>query len=205
MKKLCRIILAAAGLAALAALAVFLGRQTKNRERSAEIVSIIVKNREKIAELVTYRYSRDTVVFETQEPSGILSYFSSEPDTVAIFLVRPTICAGVDLMALSEESFAIRNDTLYVQLPAPKILSLYLNHSDIVPVYDSRRWDMDAKMSVLAEKAKSDFQRDALRQGILAKAGDKAEREMSEFLSLLCGMPVVASCATAAVTMPLMD
>lgn len=205
MKKLCRIILAAAGLASLAALAVFLGRQTKNRERSAEIVSIIVKNREKIAELVTYRYSRDTVVFETQEPSGILSYFSSEPDTVAVFLVRPTICAGVDLMALSEESFAVRNDTLYVQLPAPKILSLYLNHSDIVPVYDSRRWDMDAKMSVLAEKAKSDFQRDALRQGILAKAGDKAEREMSKFLSRLCGMPVVASCATAAVTMPLMD
>lgn len=194
-KKTIKIILIASVIVAiLAALAFHFFRKEEKKAATREIVSLLVVNKEKLAEITTYRYSRDTVFFETESPTGLRSIFSSKPDTVAVFLVRPTICAGIDLRNLSEEDFSIRNDTLFVSLPAPVILDTYLNHSDISIVYSAKGWKMDTQLSVISEKAKSDLRRDALRQGILAKAATKAERSLSDFLGILCQMPVQVRC-----------
>lgn len=196
MKKYYKILLAATVTALAVILVLFTAKTLKEKAMPKEIVSLIVVNKEKLAELVTYRYSRDTVVFEIEDPTPFKAIFAPHPDTVAVYLVRPTICAGIDLKDLKEEDFVVKNDTLFVTLPKPVILDLYLNHADIVPVYDPRKWDMDSRMGELTEKAKADLEKDALRQGILEKAAAKAERSLSDFLEMACQMPVRAKCAS---------
>lgn len=205
MKKYVKAVIAAT-LAAIAIIIVLgVARKVSRKAEAREIISLVVTNREKIAELVTYRYSRDTVLFEVGKPSGLMAYLTPGPDTLAVFIARPTICAGVDLRKLRAEDFRVDSDTLRVSLPAPEILDLYLNHSDITQVYAAKSWKLDDKLGQVAERAKGGLQRDALRQGILGKAGAQAERSLSEFLSRVCGMPVVAQCAQPDAILPKTD
>jgi|GEM_PF-6526982 hypothetical protein len=175
-------------------LVVSVAKKVSRKTDVKETISLIIEQREKLAELVTYRYSRDTILFETEAHSGIFSRFVTDPDTVAVFLARPTICAGINLQNLSIDDFVIKGDTLFVSLPAPEVLDVYVNHSDINMVYSSKFWELDDNLSAVAERAKSGLRRDALRQGILQKAGEQAERSLADFLSQLCRMPVVVEC-----------
>ena len=195
MKKPLKYIIAAAAVAAVAVLAVGLARKAGGRAESREMVSLVVKNREKLAELVTYRYSRDTVIYETRERSGLVAFLEGSTDTVAVLLVRPTVCAGVDLRHLKSEDFRIGRDTIYVTLPPPQILEVYVNHADIRRIYTARDWRIDNRLGQITEKAKASFRDDAVNRGVLLKAGARAERSMSEFLTLMCGKPVVATCS----------
>lgn len=194
MKKYIKYVIAAAVTATAIILVAAIAKRAGRKTDAKEIVSLVVSNKEKLAELVTYRYSRDTVLYETRKPSKFVAKFTDEPDTVAVFIARPVICAGVDLRNLQHEDVTVRNDTLFVSLPAPEILDLYLNSSDITEVYSSWDWKLDDKLGAMSERAKAGLRRDALRQGILLKAGAQAERSMSEFLERLCKMPVVVRC-----------
>lgn len=194
MKKYIKYILAAAVAAIAIILAVAVVKWARKKTDVKEIVSLVVTNKEKLAELVTYRYSRDTVLFETQKPSKFVARFTDAPDTVAVFIARPVIVAGVNLRNLQDEDFTVSGDTLYVSLPAPEILDIYLNHSDITQVYAAWDWKLDDKLGSMAERAKDGLRRDALRQGLLEKAGAQAERSLSEFLGRVCKKPVVVRC-----------
>lgn len=194
MKKLDKIILAASIVAIVFLLAFVLTKKSENKADVNETISLIVSDKEKLAELVTFRYSRDTILFETKDPSVLASLFSRKPDTVAVFLARPTICAGIDLRKLTTDDFRMKNDTLLIRLPDPEILDLYLNHSDLTQVYSARNWTFDDSISKMSERAKEGLKRDALRQGILLKAARQAEQSISTFLTTACNIPVVASC-----------
>ena len=194
MKKYLKYLIAAAITVVVVTLVVFVVNKIGKKSNPREIVSLVVKNKEKLAELVTYRYSRDTVLFETAERTGLKSFFDDSPDTVAVLLVRPTLCAGLDLRCLKSEDFRIGTDTIYVTLPAPKVLDVYVNHSDITRIYTARGWNFDGRIGQMAQQAKASFKEDALSKGVLLKAKARAESSFSEFLTLMCRMPVVATC-----------
>lgn len=194
MKKYIRYIIAAAVAAIAVILVVAVSKTVRRKTDAKEIVSMVVTNKEKLAELVTYRYSRDTVLYETVRPSKFVSKFTEAPDTVAVFIARPVICAGVNLRNLRYEDVIMRDDTLFVSLPAPEILDLYLNSSDITEVYTAWDWKLDDKLGPMAERAKDGLRLDALRNGILKKAEAQAERSLSEFLGRLCRVPVIVEC-----------
>ena len=202
MKKYTKYIIAAAVAALAIIITVAVVRKVHKKARAQEIVSLIVTKKEKLAEMVTYRYCRDTVLFETEKPSQFVALFTDTPDTVAVFIARPTVCAGVDLRKLMEEDVRVSGDTLYVNLPAPEILDVYLNHSDLKQVYAAWDWKLDDKLGPMAEKAKAGIRRDALRQGILQKAGIQAERSLSSFLSQACRMPVVVTVSQTSPELP---
>lgn len=202
MKKYTKYIIAAAVIAIAVIIGVAVAKKIHKKAQAQEIVSLIVAKKEKLAELVTYRYCRDTVLFETERPSKFVARFTSAPDTVAVFIARPTICAGMDLRKLTYEDIRISGDTLYVNLPAPEILDVYLNHSDLKQVYAAWDWKLDDKLGTMAEKAKAGLQRDALRQGILEKAAAQAELSISSFLSQACRMPVVVTVSQPTLFLP---
>lgn len=194
MKKYIRYVIAAAIAAIAVIIVIAIAKSARHKTDAKEIVSLVVTNKEKLAELVTYRYSRDTVIYETRKPSKFVARFTDAPDTVAVFIARPMVCAGVDLRNLQYEDVTMRNDTLFVTLPAPEILDLYLNNSDITEVYTAWDWKLDDKLGAISERAKEGLRRDALRHDILQKAGAKAERSLSEFLGRICRVPVVVRC-----------
>ena len=205
MKKYLKYIIAVAVAVVAVILVSAAVKRVNKRTNAYEVISLVVKNRERLAELVTYKYCKDTLLIESEERTGLMSYFDSTPDTVAVLLVRPTVCAGVDLRHLKTEDFFSRNDTLIVSLPAPEILDLYVNHADITKVYMDKDWDFDRRIGPMTEKVKTAFEADALRQGILLKAKTRAESSMSEFLTLICGMPVVATCAPLDIPLEVKD
>lgn len=194
MKKYIKFIIAATVTATAILFLASVLKQVHKRTEAKEIISLVVANREKLAELVTFRYSRDTVIYETRQPSRFMARFNAGPDTVAVFIARPVICAGIDLRKLQYEDITISGDTLYVNLPAPEVLDLYLNHSDITQVYSAWDWKLDDKLGPMAEKTKDGLRRDALQTGILSKAGAQAERSLSAFLSKTTRMTVKARC-----------
>ena len=205
MKKYLKYIIAVAVAVVAVILVSAAVKRVNKRTNAYEVISLVVKNRERLAELVTYKYCKDTLLIESEERTGLMSYFDSTPDTVAVLLVRPTVCAGVDLRHLKTEDFISRNDTLIVSLPTPEILGLYVNHTDITKVYMDKDWDFDRRIGPMTEKVKTAFEADALRQGILLNAKARAESSMSEFLTLICGMPVVATCATLDIPLEVKD
>lgn len=195
MKKILKTILVVAlNVALLAVLFVVISDKVDKRNNPDEIINLVVSNKDKIAELVTCKYSRDTIMFEMGEPTGFMSLFTDEPETLAVYMIRPTVCAGIDFSGISEYDFSFYDGVMYLTLPKPKILDVYVNHEDIAKIYASRSWDVDRGLKNMVSTAKLLLRYDAINSGILDIAEDKAERTLTRFLSELCDMRVVVSC-----------
>lgn len=178
--------------AVLATAATFLSVRSRKTAANGEIISLIVSSKKELAQLVTFKYYKDTVLYDTQ--ADIITNLIPHTDTSAVYIARFTVRAGVNLDKLSEDDFQWRNDTLFVSIPAPTVLDISANPSDFRKIYASRLWDYDKRMSPLVGRAKAGIYADAVRHGVVRKAAASAEKSLGSFFNAICPAPVVVRC-----------
>jgi hypothetical protein len=150
--------------------------------RHADSASVVTQVKQ-LRDLATVRFSVQRVVglTEPKVPVGSESI---------LLIVQGEVVAGVDLAALRPEDAQFqKKDTVYIRLPASKILDAYLNEQQ-TKVWDRRitwwtpwvPYDQDlerkARLSGLEEVKKA-----ALAGGILNQATSNAERAIREVLA----------------------
>ncbi len=103
------------------------------------------------------------------------------PGKKLVMVARGNIIAGIDVAGIGAENITIKGDSVWVSLPAPKILDIITNPSDFEIFAEDGTWSNEAVQAV-KQKARTKMEKEAHRQGLLTQAGDKAASMMETFL-----------------------
>lgn len=189
---------------AICALAVFLflaldrlteiGEKSIFRRRSLRIedTPVILTKINDIGELATASYY-DEDIYQTSKlteitgPVGLIaSAVGRNPSKEDLVIIaRGTVKAGFDLKSVSAEDVSVRNDSLFVVLPRPKILSVTVNPSDYEVIGGDKSWSQ-REVSGLVSHARSSILKNALDNGIYSLAETSGKVKVRELLEA-CG------------------
>ncbi|HBB32943.1 MAG TPA: DUF4230 domain-containing protein [Cyanobacteria bacterium UBA8803] len=148
--------------------------------------SLIVRQVRGASELTTAVFTMEAVV-PTRQDRTLAGYPIAS--TTLLFIGYGEVRAGVDLGQLAPEDVKIVNDTIQLQLPAPRILDskIDVNRSQ---VYDYNRGflglgpDTAPQLQMLAQQETlKKIQLTACHQGLLNEANDRAQLVVSQLLS----------------------
>ena len=103
------------------------------------------------------------------------------PGKKLVMVAKGNIIAGIDVSGVRAENITIKGDSVWVSLPAPKILDIITNPSDFEIFAEDGEWSNEAILAV-KQKARTKMEQEAHRQGLLKQAGDKATSLMETFL-----------------------
>jgi len=103
------------------------------------------------------------------------------PGKKLVMVERGNIIAGIDVAGIGAENITIKGDSVWVSLPAPKILDIITNPSDFEIFAEDGEWSNEAIQAV-KQKARTKMEREANRQGLLTQAEEKAISLMQTFL-----------------------
>lgn len=123
---------------------------------------------------------------------GFLNYGHYRASHVAVGVIE----AGIDITAVGEANvrFDIANEIYHVILPPPLITSCRIEYIDqygasltLLPA------DWDVIRQLAQYEALTEFSRDALEGGILARAGEEAALRIGDFISAITGKTAVVN------------
>jgi hypothetical protein len=103
------------------------------------------------------------------------------PGKKLVMVAKGNIIAGIDVSAIGDENITIKGDSVWVSLPAPKILDIITNPSDFEIFAEDGDWSNEAIQAV-KQKARTKMEKEAHRQGLLTQAEGKAISLMQTFL-----------------------
>jgi hypothetical protein len=103
------------------------------------------------------------------------------PGKKLVMVAKGNIIAGIDVADIGAENITIKGDSVWVSLPAPKILDIITNPSDFEIFAEDGEWSNEAIQAV-KQKARTKMEREANRQGLLTQAEGKAISLMQTFL-----------------------
>lgn len=157
-----------------------------------EDTPVVLTKINEIGELATACYY-DEDIYQTSKlteitgPVGFLaSAVGKNPSKEDLVIIaRGTVKAGFDLKDVSLEDVAVRNDSLFVVLPHPKILSVTVNPSDYEIIGGNSSWSQ-RDVSGLVSYARSSILRNALDNGIYSRAATAGKGKVRELLEA-CG------------------
>lgn len=164
------------------------------RPMSIDKTPILIKEIKSIGQLITYT-SYDEVVADSvivTRGSAFVNAFNRlspvpllpSADKQLVLIVRGKVLVGTDLSMLTDTSVAIKNDTVTLFLPKPKIFEAIVNPSDFETFVEKGNWTSKEVMLVKI-KARRKLEARALQQNILAKADIKAKAILQNFLGIL--------------------
>ena len=153
--------------------------------------TILIKEIKSIGQLITY-ISYDEVVADSvivTRGSAFVNAFNRlapvpllpSADKQLVLIVRGKVLVGTDLSMLTDTSVTIKNDTVTLILPKPKIVDAIVNPSDFETFVEKGNWTSKEVMLVKI-KARRKLEARALQQNILAKADIKAKTILHDFL-----------------------
>jgi hypothetical protein len=102
-----------------------------------------------------------------------------------VIIARGTVKAGFDMGGVSLDDVTVRNDSLFVTLPRPKILSVTVNPSDYEIIGGNNSWSQ-REVSGLVDHARNMILKNALDNGIYSRAESSGKVKVREFLEA-CG------------------
>src|SRR4051812_3886499 len=140
---------------------------------------ILIKEIKSIGQLVTYT-SFDEVVADSliaTRGSALVNTFNRlaplpllpSAGKQLVMICRGKVVAGVDLTRLSDSSLYVRNDTVYLSLPAAQILDAVLNPSDFETFVEKGEWN-NQEVILVKNQARRKMITKAVQQNILVKA-----------------------------------
>ncbi len=153
---------------------------------------ILIKEIKSIGQLITYT-SFDEVVADsmiiTPGAAFVNAFNRLSPvpllppaDKQLVIIGRGKVLAGTDLSLLTDTSVIIKNDTVTLFLPKPKIIDAIINPSDFETFVEKGNWT-SREVTLVKLKARRKLEARALQQNILAKADTKAKTILQDFLS----------------------
>lgn len=164
-----------------------------------ENTPILIKEIKNIAQLFTLTAYSETAVDGIRQGTSLLSPMLRSspfpipdfktPDARIIIIGKGAVMAGIDLQKLKDSSVWVRGDSVSVRLPAPQVLQVIINPSDI-EIFDQNGTWTDTEVQQIKNRLKDKLLQDALQQNFLQKAGENARAVMSNFL-LSCGFKKV--------------
>lgn len=152
---------------------------------------ILIKEIKSIGQLITY-ISYDEIVADSvivTRGSAFVNAFNHlspvpflpSADKQLVLIVKGKVLVGTDLSLLTDTSVTIKNDTVTIFLPKPKIIDAIVNPSDFETFVEKGNWT-SKEVTLVKIKARRKLQARALQQDILAKADTKAKTIMQDFL-----------------------
>lgn len=171
-----------------------IGEKSIFRRRALKIedTPVILTKINEIGELATACYY-DEDIYQTSkltEITGPVGFIASavgknpSKDDLVI-IARGTVKAGFDMKTITREDISVRNDSLFVVLPRPKILSVIVNPSDYEVIGGNRSWSQ-REVSGLVSHARSQIMKNALDNGIYSRAAASGKGKVRELLEA-CG------------------
>jgi len=162
------------------------------RPMSIDKTPILIKEIKSIGQLITYT-SYDEVVADSvivTRGSAFVNAFNRlspvpllpSADKQLVLIVRGKVLVGTDLSMLTDTSVTIKDDTVTLVLPKPKIFEAIVNPSDFETFVEKGNWTSKEVMLVKI-KARRKLEARALQQNILAKADIKAKTILQDFLA----------------------
>ncbi len=152
---------------------------------------ILIKEIKSIGQVITATLYDEVVVdsAETTPASEIIRSINTltpfpilpPSDKQLVLVARGKVLAGTDLNALTDSSVRIAKDTVWLSLPASKIIDVIMNPGDVETFEERGVWSTRAVTAVKA-KAREKMIQHAHDRNILDKAGTKTKTVMEDFL-----------------------
>ena len=93
------------------------------------------------------------------------------------------ITAGIDLKNLPDSNVFVKDDSVRLFLPGPKITDVFINPSGTETFYENGQWSNDEVVAV-KKAARNRLLAEAGKQQLLQKAAAKAKAVLEQFLRL---------------------
>ncbi|MFN5208748.1 MAG: DUF4230 domain-containing protein [Bacteroidota bacterium] len=150
----------------------------------------IVNEIKSIAELYSVCYYDqlviDSVRKEVKGTDALINFFggSSTTNSKLVLLATAKVFAGYDLSKLDSTDINAKDSVITIHLPAPKIIDIVMNPSDVSTFIEEGKWTMNEVNSV-KNKAVERFRGRAIKKGIIADAEKKGRESISLFFKSL--------------------
>lgn len=157
-----------------------------------EDTPVVLQKVNGIGELATACYYdediyRTTKITEITGPVGLIaSAVGKNPSKDDLVMIaRGTVKAGFDLSGLTKDDISVRNDSLFVHLPRPRILAVTVNPSDYEIIGGNKSWSQQ-EVSGLVSQARASILKNAVDNGIYSLAESAGKVKVKELLEA-CG------------------
>ncbi|MEJ7626145.1 MAG: DUF4230 domain-containing protein [Ferruginibacter sp.] len=137
---------------------------------------LVIKEIKTIAELNTAALFQEVVVDSTA-PAAVV--FAAKREIVLI--IKGKVTAGIDLIKLEDKNVFVKDDSVYIQLPAAVIRDVIINPSGIETFYEFGKWSNE-EITLLKISARNKLIAEAGRLNLLEKADSKARFVIEQFL-----------------------
>jgi len=150
----------------------------------------IVKEIKSIAELYSVCYFDqlivDSVRKEVKTTDAVLNFFGakSTTNTKLVLIASAKVFAGYDLSKLDSTDISAVDSTLTIKLPAPQIIDIVMNPTDVNTFLEEGEWTL-VEVNKVKDKALRMFRRRAISRGILADAEKKGKESIELFFKSL--------------------
>ena len=150
----------------------------------------MVKEIKSIAELYSVCYYDqlyvDSVRKEIKTTDAVINFFggNSTTNTKLGLITTAKVFAGFDLSKLDSTDISVMDSTLTIKLPAPQIIDIVMNPTDVTTFIEEGKWSMD-EVKMVKNKAISMFRKRALNKGILVDAEKKGKESIELFFKSL--------------------
>jgi hypothetical protein len=150
----------------------------------------IVKEIKSIAELYSVCYYDqlivDSIRKEITTADAAINFFggNSSTKTKLVLMATAKVFAGYDLSKLDSTDISANDSILTIHLPAPQIIDIVMNPSDVSTYIEEGVWTM-GEVKKVKDKAIKMFRKRALEKGILADAEKKGEESIELFFKSL--------------------
>lgn len=148
-----------------------------NEELKIDQTETVVEEIKKIAEFTSACYYEEFVIHKSKPVTGnyVTKMLKTKPEVVII--AKGVVRAGVDLSKVGNEDIKVKNDTLSISLPKPEVFDVIINPSNYEIFSEDGDWSHD-EISKIISDGKTTLEKNALKEGIISKAGDLSQKKL---------------------------
>lgn len=161
-------------------------------ELKIENTANVVEKIKEISEFTTACYYEEAVLKDSKvenHEGGFLGLVDTETSKEIVIIAKGKVRAGFDLSKVTEDKINIKNDTIGITLPEPKIFDVIINPSDYEMYIEEGKWSHE-EVTALQTNYRAQLLAKAQERGILNKAKEAAKKRL-ESLFMTFGFTVV--------------
>lgn len=162
------------------------GNWFRSKPLLIENTPVLVENIRDLSQLITLVSFDEVVITRNDTAPGsyvrnLLRRPANPAERKISLIARGRIFAGTELKQLTEKDLVVNGDSIYIQLPAARILEAIVNPSDCEIFIEEGKWETEEVVE-LKKEARTIMTRRAEAKGILKRANEKSARVIEHFL-----------------------
>jgi hypothetical protein len=150
----------------------------------------IVNEIKSIAELYSVCYYdqliTDSIRKDVKSADAVINFFggNSTTNTKLVLMASAKVFAGYDLSKLDSTDISVLDSTITVHLPAPQIIDIVMNPSDVSTFIEEGKWSLE-EVKMVKSRAIEKFRDRAIAKGIITDAEKKGKESIELFFKSL--------------------